>query len=130
MSVRPARNGWMSLSLCAQNRSSSTRMFNFLKNASFMNFVTPAGRESLLAPPAQALLLETGSQLGGGFMYDVLVVGGGNAALCSAISARRAGAKVLVVEVASKFYTLRPTPCLARIRRKNSLTIASASRTE
>jgi len=36
--------------------------------------------------------------------YDVLVVGGGNAALCAAIAARRAGASVLVVEVAPKFY--------------------------
>jgi tricarballylate dehydrogenase len=36
--------------------------------------------------------------------YDVLVAGGGNAALCAAISARRAGATVLVLEVASKFY--------------------------
>src|ERR1700732_2061857 len=36
--------------------------------------------------------------------YDVLVVGGGNAALCAAISARREGASVLVVEAASKFY--------------------------
>src|SRR6187397_3046835 len=36
--------------------------------------------------------------------YDVLVVGGGNAALCAAISARRAGASVLVVEAAPKFY--------------------------
>jgi tricarballylate dehydrogenase len=36
--------------------------------------------------------------------YDVLVVGGGNAALCAAISAKRAGASVLVVEAAPKFY--------------------------
>lgn len=35
---------------------------------------------------------------------DVLVVGGGNAALCAAISARREGASVLVVEGAPKFY--------------------------
>jgi tricarballylate dehydrogenase len=33
---------------------------------------------------------------------DVLVVGGGNAALCAAISARRAGARVLLVESAIK----------------------------
>ena len=36
--------------------------------------------------------------------WDVLVVGGGNAALCAAIAARREGASVLVVEAASKFY--------------------------
>lgn len=36
--------------------------------------------------------------------YDVLVVGGGNAALCAAIAARRDGASVLVVEAAPKFY--------------------------
>jgi len=36
--------------------------------------------------------------------FDVLVAGGGNAALCAAISARRAGAKVLVLEAAPKFY--------------------------
>src|SRR5436309_11374336 len=36
--------------------------------------------------------------------YDVLVAGGGNAALCAAIAAQRAGASVLVCEMASKFY--------------------------
>src|SRR6187402_2319154 len=36
--------------------------------------------------------------------FDVLVAGGGNAALCAAIAARRAGASVLVVEMAQKFY--------------------------
>src|SRR4051794_13123306 len=36
--------------------------------------------------------------------YDVLVIGGGNAALCAAISARRLGAAVLVLEGAPKFY--------------------------
>jgi tricarballylate dehydrogenase len=34
----------------------------------------------------------------------VVVIGGGNAALCAAISARRAGASVLVLEAAPKFY--------------------------
>src|SRR5512133_3039583 len=36
--------------------------------------------------------------------HDVVVIGGGNAALCAAISARRAGASVLVLEGAPKFY--------------------------
>ncbi len=36
--------------------------------------------------------------------FDVLVIGGGNAALCAAISARREGASVLVLERAEKFY--------------------------
>jgi tricarballylate dehydrogenase len=35
---------------------------------------------------------------------DVLIIGGGNAALCAAVAARRAGASVLVVEAAPKFY--------------------------
>ena len=34
--------------------------------------------------------------------YDVLVIGGGNAALCAAISARRAGASVLALEGAPR----------------------------
>ena len=36
--------------------------------------------------------------------FDVVVLGGGNAALCAAIAARRAGASVLVLEAAPKFY--------------------------
>jgi tricarballylate dehydrogenase len=36
--------------------------------------------------------------------YDVVIAGGGNAALCAAIAARRAGASVLVLEAADKFY--------------------------
>ncbi len=36
--------------------------------------------------------------------FDVLVAGGGNAALCAAIAARRAGASVLVLEGAPRFY--------------------------
>src|SRR5271168_2839616 len=36
--------------------------------------------------------------------FDVLVAGGGNAALCAAISARRSGASVLVLEAAPQFY--------------------------
>ena len=36
--------------------------------------------------------------------WDVLIIGGGNAALCAAIAARRGGARVLVLEAAPKFY--------------------------
>ena len=37
-------------------------------------------------------------------MYDVLVLGGGNAALCAAITARRAGINVLLLECAPKHF--------------------------
>jgi tricarballylate dehydrogenase len=37
-------------------------------------------------------------------MYDVLIIGGGNAGLCAAIAARRAGASVRVLERADAFY--------------------------
>lgn len=37
-------------------------------------------------------------------LYDVVVIGGGNAALCSAIAAARKGASVAVLEAAPKFY--------------------------
>ena len=36
--------------------------------------------------------------------YDILVIGGGNAALCAAITARQSGSKVLVLEAAPKPY--------------------------
>src|SRR5258707_8816113 len=36
--------------------------------------------------------------------FDVLVIVGGNAALCAAISARRTGPSMLVLEGAPKFY--------------------------
>ncbi|MGN6549549.1 MAG: FAD-binding protein, partial [Pararhizobium sp.] len=41
---------------------------------------------------------------------DVLVVGGGNAALCAAIAARRKGADVLVVEAAPRVFPRGNTP--------------------
>ena len=37
-------------------------------------------------------------------LWDVIVVGGGNAGLCAAIEAAEAGAKVLILEVAPKPY--------------------------
>ena len=42
--------------------------------------------------------------------YDVVVVGAGNAAMCSALAAEEAGAKVLVLAVSYTHLTL-PTIC-------------------
>ena len=36
--------------------------------------------------------------------YDILVIGGGNAALCAAMTAAEAGSNVLVLETAPKAY--------------------------
>ena len=36
--------------------------------------------------------------------FDVVVAGGGNAALCAAITAARAGCRVIVLEGAPEFY--------------------------
>jgi tricarballylate dehydrogenase len=53
----------------------------------------PAFRASQMKP-----LMDTDKK------FDTIVIGGGNAALCAAISARREGASVLVLEAAPKFY--------------------------
>jgi len=37
-------------------------------------------------------------------IYDVLVLGGGNAALCAALAAREAGRSVLLLECAPKHF--------------------------
>jgi tricarballylate dehydrogenase len=56
------------------------------------------GRELTGASRREVRMIDLGRKL------DVLVIGGGNAALCAAISARREGASVLVLEAAPKFY--------------------------
>lgn len=54
---------------------------------------------SVLASPASSSAVDLLTK-----RHDVVVIGGGNAALCAAISARRDGASVLVIELASQFY--------------------------
>ena len=51
-----------------------------------------------------ATLCRTGPMLDFSRPYDVLVVGGGNAALCAAVSARMAGASVLLLEHAPRHF--------------------------
>lgn len=55
---------------------------------------------------------------------DVLVIGGGNAALCAALSARSAGARVVVLEAAPRFYRGGNT------RHTRNLRVAHAHATE
>ncbi|MGQ7792593.1 FAD-dependent tricarballylate dehydrogenase TcuA [Faunimonas sp. B44] len=55
-----------------------------------------------MAADSTAALQQPSPEIAG--RYDVLVIGGGNAALCAAINARRAGRTVAVVEAAPKFY--------------------------
>ena len=51
-----------------------------------------------MSPGSEGVLVEIEKK------YDVLVIGGGNAALCAAIAARRSGASVLVLESADPFW--------------------------
>src|SRR5215472_18189405 len=61
-----------------------------------------AARQSNLAPHrgSEGRAME----IAGGEKFDVIVVGAGNAATCSALSAREAGARVLMLEVAPEHW--------------------------
>jgi tricarballylate dehydrogenase len=54
-----------------------------------------------LQSPVQSLVSRSAPTIAA---YDVVIAGGGNAALCAAIAAARAGASVIVLEAAPKFY--------------------------
>jgi tricarballylate dehydrogenase len=61
-----------------------------------MNFIAKDNTDNLISTELVGRL--------GIEIWDVLIIGGGNAALCAAITARRLGATVLVIEAAPKFY--------------------------
>ena len=58
--------------------------------------------------------------------FDVIVVGGGNAAFCAALSAQEQGARVVVLERAPEDECRRQYPLH---RRRYPLRLSSASRT-
>ena len=53
--------------------------------------------------------------------WDIVIAGGGNAALCAAIEAAEAGAKVLILEGAPKAYRVQRSQAATGESRKHQL---------
>jgi tricarballylate dehydrogenase len=62
------------------------------------------GARGDLRDPIAILPIANGKRMDISRVYDVLILGGGNAALCAAITARRAGRSVLLLECAPKHF--------------------------